>query len=243
MPQRSRTAAAVSSSEGSSVVERTTPDAAELIRVGDPRRRKVAGGSLCLDFDRGVERHQPVRDRDLLHDLDALSRQRVTLQVRHRHPAMYSADAEPVEDIRHQLLKPHVLHPGDAFGAAEISVRAVAAQLALAGVVDEELGDFAERPPLFAIVDDDPDPALLRGLDADLDPVDEIGAASADVRAEHVRPVALVMDTTGDHRPWIRDPLDRTEEVDRHTADRRQQDLDIWPGHELVEHPPDLLEQ
>src|ERR1700756_4294737 len=73
MPQRSRTAAAVSSCEGPSVVESTTPDAAELLRVGDPRRRKVACGFLCLDFDRGVERHQPVWNRDLLDDLDALS--------------------------------------------------------------------------------------------------------------------------------------------------------------------------
>src|SRR5690349_19357677 len=201
MPQRSLTAAAVSScSEASSVVERTTPDAAELLRVGYPGRRKVACGFFCLDFDRSIERHQPVRDRDLLHDLDALPRQRVTLEVRHRYPAVYPADAEPVEDIRHQLLKPHVLNPGDAFGAAEISVSAVTARLALAGVVDKEFGNLAERPPFFAVVDDYPAPARRCGLDADLDPMGEMGAASADVRAEHVRPVALVVDTTGDNR-------------------------------------------
>src|SRR5580704_13876085 len=92
MPQRSRTAAAVSSSETSSVVESTTPDAAELLGIGDPGRRKVPGGSLCLDFDRCVERHQPVRDRHLFHDLNALSGQRVTFEVRHRYPAVYPAD-------------------------------------------------------------------------------------------------------------------------------------------------------
>src|ERR1700757_1820629 len=80
MPQRSRTAAAVSSSEASSVVERTTPDAAQLLRVGVSGRRKVAGGFFCLDFDRSVERYQPVRDRDLLPDLDALPCQRVTFE-------------------------------------------------------------------------------------------------------------------------------------------------------------------
>ena len=37
--------------------------------------------------------------------------------------------------------------------------------------------------------------------------------------------------------------LDLAEEVDRHAADRRQQDLDVGPGHELGEHPPGLLEQ
>jgi hypothetical protein len=115
--------------------------------------------------------------------------------------------------------------------------------LALAGVVDEEFGNLAERPPLFAVVDDDPDAALLCGLDANLDPVDEIGAASADVRAEHVRPVALVMDTTGDHGAGLRDPFDGTEEIDRHAADRGQQDLEIGPSHEFGKHPPGLLEQ
>src|SRR5271165_2951367 len=243
MPQRSRTVAAVSSSRGWSFVEGTSLDAVAFLRIEDPGWREIAGGLLRLDLDRRVERHQPIRDRDLRDDLDPLRCERVSLQVRHRHPAVDAADPEPVEDIRHQLLKPHVLHPGDTFGAAEVGVGAVAARLALTGVVDEEFGDFAERPSLLAVVNDDPDPALLGGVDADLDAVHEIGAAGADVGAEHVRAVAFVMDAAGDDGAGFGDLLHFAKEIDRHAANWRQQDLDVGPGHELGEHPPGLLEQ
>src|SRR5215471_2680538 len=156
MPQRSRTATALNSAAASaaksSLVEGTALDARQFLRVYDSGRCEIAGGFLRLDLDRRVARHQPVRDRDLRDDLDPLRLERVALQVRHRDPAVDAADPEPVEDVRHQLLKAHVLHAGDAFGAAEIGVRPVAAMLPLAGVVDEEFGDLAERPPLLAVV-------------------------------------------------------------------------------------------
>src|SRR5882757_4689542 len=38
-------------------------------------RRVISGRLLCRDFDMGVRRHKLVRDRDTLHDLDALCRQ------------------------------------------------------------------------------------------------------------------------------------------------------------------------
>ena len=65
-------------------------------------------------------------------------------------------------DIRHQLLEARVLHAGDAFGPLEIGRGGVAALLALACVVHQELGDLAERAALLAIVDDEADTALLR---------------------------------------------------------------------------------
>src|SRR5438132_1322000 len=104
IPQRSRTAAAVNSFETSSVVEGTSPDGAQLFCIGYPRRREIAGGFLCLDLDRSVKRHQPIRERELLHHLDPLRPRRLVLDVRHRHPAVDPADPEPMEDVRHQLL-------------------------------------------------------------------------------------------------------------------------------------------
>src|SRR5690242_12483848 len=149
MPQRSRTAAALSSAAASpapsSFVEGTTLRAVQLLRVRDARRREIARCLLGRDLDRRVERHQPVRDRDLLDDLDALRGQRTVFEVRHRDPAVDAADPEPMKDIGHQLLKAHILDAGNAFGAVEIGVGAVAAHLPLARVVDEELGDLAER--------------------------------------------------------------------------------------------------
>src|SRR5690349_5049612 len=112
IPQRSRTAAALNSAAAStgksSLAEGTAPDATELQRIGDPRRREIAGGLLRLDLDRGITRHQPIGDRDLLDHLDPLRRERVVLQIRHRDPTVDPANAEPMKDIRHQLLKPHV---------------------------------------------------------------------------------------------------------------------------------------
>ena len=66
-----------------------------------------------------------------------------------------------MDHVRHQLLEARVLDAGDAFGALEIGRRLVAARLALAGVVDQELGDLAERPAFLAVVDDEADAARL----------------------------------------------------------------------------------
>src|SRR5438552_2583512 len=100
------------------------------------------------------------------------------------------------------------------------------------------VASLAERAPLLAVVDDQPDSALLRGLDTDFDPVHEVGAAGADVRAKDIRAVALVMDAAGGHRAGLGNPLDLAKDIDRRAADRRQEDLEIGPGDELGEHAP-----
>src|SRR6266481_4313358 len=244
--QRPRTAAALCSTvapAAASLVEGTAFGAAQLGSIRGSRRGEIPCRLLCRHFDRRIEGHQSIGNRQLLYHLDPLGLECIALVVRHRHPAIDPADAEPVEDVGHQLLKAHVLYAGDAFGAAEIAVGGVAAGLPLAGIVDEELGDLAERPPLLAVVNDDPYPALLRGLDADFDAVDEVRTARADIGAEDIRAVALVMDAAGDNRLGVGDPFDVAKEINRHPADRRQQDFDIGPGDELGEHPPGLLEQ
>ena len=122
-----------------------------------PRRlgREVAGRLLGLHLDLRVGGNQLVRDRHALDDLDALGVDRVVLHVAHRNEAVDAVDAEPVDHVGHQLLEARVLHAGDAFGALEVGVGAVAALLPLARVVDQELGDFAERAAFLAVVDDD----------------------------------------------------------------------------------------
>lgn len=47
-------------------------------------------------------------------------------------------------------------------------------------------------------VNDNSNAALLGLLDAFLDTVNEVGAASTDITAKHVRAVALVVDTQGE---------------------------------------------
>src|SRR5262249_7722179 len=102
---------------------------------------------------------------------------------------------------------------------------------------------LAERPPFLAVINDDPDAALLCSLDADLDAVHEVRAARADIRAEHVRAVAFVVHAAGDYDPRLGDLFDGAEEIYRHAADPRQKDLDVRPCDELGEHTAGFFEQ
>src|ERR1700721_1549437 len=115
------------------------------------------------------------------------------LHVAHRNEAVDTLQAEPVDHVRHQLLAAGILHPGHAFGALEILRGGIAALLALASVVNQELGDFAERAAFLAIIDDDAEPAGLPGARAFLNAVKQVWAAGADVRTEYVGAVAFVM--------------------------------------------------
>ena len=76
-----------------------------------------------------------------------------------------------------------------------------------------------------------------------LDAVHQIGPAGADVGAEHVRAVALVVHAAGDRRGGIGELGDVAEHVDRDAADRRQEHVQVGPRHELGEHAGRLLEQ
>src|SRR5262249_3020553 len=120
MVQRARTASALNSA-AASLAEGTAFGAGSLAWIRQARRREISGRLFCLDFNSRIERYQLIRDRELLHYLDPLGLQSISLDVRHRDPAVDPADAEPVKNIRHQLLKAHVLHTGDALGAAEIA--------------------------------------------------------------------------------------------------------------------------
>src|SRR6185436_2580032 len=102
-----------------------------------------------------------------------------------------------------------------------------AADLPLPCVVDEELRHLAERASLLPVIDDEAHAALLRHLDADFHAMREIGAAGADVGAEYVGAVALVVDAAGDFGGGVSQCADVAEEIERHPADRRQEDVQI----------------
>ena len=99
-----------------------------------------------------------------------------------------------MEHVGHQLLEAHVLNAGDAFGTGEVARRGVATLLALARVVDQELGDFAERPAFLARVRDQTDtsptdligPYLPWGDANSIVSIDPWGASVADVFAAHI---------------------------------------------------------
>ena len=205
--------------------------------------RVVARRLLGRDLHLRIGGHQLVGQRHALDDLDALRDERVVFHVAHRDQAIDARDAQPMHDVRHQLLEARVLHAGHAFRALEVAGRRIAALLALPRVVDQELGDLAERAALLAIVDDDAEPAGLRRARALLDAVHEIGPAGADVGAEHVRAVALVVHAAGDAGGRVGKLGDVAEQIDRRAADGRQEHIEVGPRHQLGEHAGRLLEQ
>ena len=108
---------------------------------------------------------------------------------------------EIAEAIRAGRLKPDgkVLHETGDVAVTKAAIDpvwhlpGVAARLALAGVVDQELGHFAQRAAFFAVVGDQARAAVLGLQHRLLDAVGQVGAAGADVGAEHVGAVAFVV--------------------------------------------------
>ena len=126
---------------------------------------------------------------------------------------------------------------------AKYVVGGVAAHLALARVVDEELGHLAQRAALLAGVGHQTHTAALGALDALLDRMREIGPAGADVRAEHIRAVALVVHACGQLHGGITQVAAIAEDVDGLPADRRQEHLQVRARDEFGIHATGLFEQ
>ena len=110
----------------------------------------------------------------------------------------------------------------DALRLLEVVGGCVPALLALACVVDAELGDLAQRAALLPEVDDQPHAAPLSALHGALQREDEVRPTGADVGAEHVRAAALVVHAHGNLRRLLLQLGDVPEEVHGDTAHRRQ---------------------
>ena len=109
-----------------------------------------------------------------------------------QHPVNLS-DAEPMKDIGHERLEPHVLDARDILGALEVLARPVLS--AFSCVVYEVLGNFTKRTTFFAEVDDDTTATLLGFLDCLFNTKGEVWSACADVGSKDVTAIAFVVDT------------------------------------------------
>src|SRR6516165_3502362 len=210
-----------------------------------PRRlgRVVARCLLGLDLDAGIRWNELFRNGDALRDLDVLLDQRIVFHVAHGYEAVDAGETQPMDHIRHQLLKAGILHAGDAFSALEIGRGGVSSLLALARVVDQELRHLAECASFLAVVYDDAQSGGLSAARAFFDTVDKIRPASADIGAEDVGPVALIMYPARNEGARVLQLLNVAEQIDGGASHRRQEDLEIEPGHELRKHSGCLLEQ
>ncbi len=71
----------------------------------------------------------------------------------------------------------------------------------------------------------------------------QIRAAGADIRTEHIGAVAFVMHAAGDEGAMVRQFGDIAEQIDRGAADRRQEHMKVGPRHQFGKHAGGLLEQ
>eukprot|EP00964_Phaeocystis_antarctica_P051307 scaffold29926_cov69-Phaeocystis_antarctica.AAC.9 len=117
------------------------------------------------------------------------------------------------------------------------------ALLPLARVVDHELGHLAEGAPLLAVVHDEPRTALLRRQHALLDAVHQVGAARADVRAEDVGAVTLVVHAHGERLARVGDRVRVAHDVGGAASYGRQEDGEVRARDELGEHAARVLEE
>src|SRR5438046_997590 len=88
-----------------------------------------------------------------------------------------------------------------------------------------------------------PRAAVLRAANALLDRVREVRTAGTDGRTENVRAVALIMHARGQWHARVADAAHVAEQIQRLTADRRQEQLDVAARDELRIHARGLLEQ
>mmetsp|Transcript_5882 Transcript_5882/g.12842 ORF Transcript_5882/g.12842 Transcript_5882/m.12842 type:complete len:208 (-) Transcript_5882:987-1610(-) len=176
-------------------------------------------------------------------DLDPGRGDRVVLHVRHGDEAVDLLDAEPQQRVGHQFLEAHVLYTSYHLGALEVVLRRVAALLPLACIVDHELGHLAQRAPLLPVVNDDSRAAFLGGAHALLDAVKQVGPARADVGAEDVGAVALVVHADGERLVWVGDGSVVAEDERGRAADGRQEDGEVRARHQLGEHAARVLEE
>ncbi len=145
--------------------------------------------------------------------------------------------------VRHELLEACVLDTGDALRAREVRCRLISTRLTLTRVIYQKLRHLSERPTLFAVVDDQSDAACLRRTNALLDAVCEIRAARADVRAEDIRAIALIVNPTGQWAHRVMEGCRVTEDIQRRAADRRQKNVQVATRDQLRIHAGGLLEQ
>ena len=113
------------------------------------------------------------------------------------------------------------------YDTALILLRLVTSFLAFPHVVHQILRNLTQSSPLLPEVDDDARAAALRGFNTLLDGVCEIRSTGADVAAEDVRPITLVVDAHRELHIFVFDLAGVAPYISGHAADGRQEDLEV----------------
>jgi len=165
------------------------------------------------DFDLGVLGNHFGRNFHPVHDLDASADNGIVLHVRHGNEIVDLCHAQKVERIRHQGLEAGILDTCNLLCTLEISFRRISSLLSLSRVVDQILGDFSQRSPLFSEIDDDSTSSLLRRLDAFLNGVRQIGATGTNVTAKDITSVAFIVNTACEFDVFVGNGIRITPDV------------------------------
>mmetsp|Transcript_74018 Transcript_74018/g.197253 ORF Transcript_74018/g.197253 Transcript_74018/m.197253 type:complete len:205 (+) Transcript_74018:203-817(+) len=150
-------------------------------------RNVISSIHLGIDFDMGISWNHFVGNGNAITNLNSGINNGIVLHVAHGDEIIDLCDPEPMQRIRHQLLKAHILDTGDACRAMEIRFRAISTLLTLTSVVHKELGHFPKRPPLLAEVHNHANTTFLSSPHALFNAVNQIWTASTDIRSENIR--------------------------------------------------------
>mmetsp|Transcript_51127 Transcript_51127/g.122994 ORF Transcript_51127/g.122994 Transcript_51127/m.122994 type:complete len:429 (-) Transcript_51127:1632-2918(-) len=202
----------------------------------------VASKHLCGDLDLSILGDHVRRDLHPLDDLDASGSDRIMLHVTHGDEPVNLRHTEPVQDVWHENLESRVRHARHLLCAVEILRGPVAAFLALAHVVDEVLCHLSQGAALLPEVNANSCSSPLGTLDALLDGVRQVRPASADVGAEHVAAIALIVHAAGELHGLVGDLLGVAPDVYCHATNERQEQLEVPPRQQLRIHGVGLLE-
>jgi hypothetical protein len=166
-----------------------------------------------------------------------------------------------VQNIRHQRLESHVFDSGNQFGRLKVSIGRVTSSFSrvvdkVCGVewdgdlsVDEKptmrwntpevgltLGHLTQRSAFFSEINDESNSTPLSTLDGLLDPVNQVRSTRADIRTEHVGPVAFVVDSQGELFARVREVSGVAKDVHGETTDGREEDFEVGSSDEFGVH-------
>lgn len=145
-----------------------------------------------------------------------------------------------VENIRHELLVSGIFHTSDLLRIVEVLGGRVTPSLP--AVVYHVFDNLTQSPSFTLEIYDNADAATLGTLDGLLYTEDEVRSTGADIRPENVGTRARIVWSTGDLGIRVGELGGVSHDVDRHTSDGREEDLDIRSSQQFGIHPACILE-
>jgi len=204
---------------------------------------EVPGGFLCVNLHVRITGNHIVGYLNALNNFYSGTNDGIMFHIRHAHQLIDSLDAEPHEDVRHELLKAHVLNTSDTLGSQKVRFSTITALLALARIVNEEFGHLAKGTAFLAVISDNTYAPFLRCVDANFDTMSEVWSACTYIAAEYITAVAFVMNSARAGEVLVPELGRITKDIHGDSTNGWQKNVQISAGDELGKHTASLFKK